>query len=83
MKKVTKKVTKKELENLKQSVDSINGLQMQIGGIEAQKHELLHALSIKQGDLYKFQEELKEKYGDVTVNISTGEIIEDELVKKD
>ena len=83
MKKVTKKVTKKELESLKESVDSINGLQMQVGGMEAQKHELLHAISMKQGDLSRFQKELKDKYGDVTVNISTGEIIEDELVKKD
>ena len=78
-----KKVTKKELEKLNEGVESINKVQKQIGGLEIQKHQLLHVMSSLQDNLSKFHDELKEKYGDVTINTATGEIIEDEPSKKD
>ena len=78
-----KKVTKKELEKLNEGIESINKVQKQIGGLEIQKHQLLHVMSSLQDNLSKFHDEMKEKYGDVTINTMTGEIIEDEPAKKD
>jgi conjugal transfer/entry exclusion protein len=78
-----KEVTKEELQKLQESVNKINGLQLQIGGVEAQKHELLHAISEATLNLVSFQKELEEQYGQVSVNISTGEIVENEFGKKD
>jgi len=56
---------------------------MQIGGVEAQKHELLHAIANANGEFQKIQKDLEEKYGKVSVNLNTGEITEDESNKKD
>ena len=39
---MSKKIEKQELESLQEKVNKINSLQVQIGGLEAQKHELLH-----------------------------------------
>ncbi len=78
-----KEVTKEELQKLQESVNKINGLQLQIGGVEAQKHELLHAISEATLNLASFQKELEEQYGQVSVNISTGEIVENESGKED
>lgn len=78
-----KEVTKEELQKLQESVNKINGLQLQIGGVEAQKHELLHAISEATLNLTSFQKELEEQYGQVSVNISTGEIVENESGKED
>ena len=80
---MSNKVEEKELESLKEKVSSVNNLQLQIGGVEAQKHELLHGISAATLELAKFQKELEEKYGQVSVNISTGEIVENEPSKED
>ena len=78
-----KKVTKKELEKLNKGVESINKVQKQIGGLEIQKHQLLHVMTSLQDNLSRFHDGMKDKYGDVTINTMTGEIIEDEPAKKD
>jgi len=70
-----KKVTKKELEKLNEGVESINKVQKQIGGLEIQKHQLLHVMSSLQDNLSNLHDEMKSKYGDVTINTITGEII--------
>lgn len=80
---MSKKVEDQELASLKEKVTLINNLQLQIGGVEAQKHELLHNISAATLELAKFQKELEDKYGQVSVNISTGEIVENESGKED
>jgi hypothetical protein len=77
------KIENEELELLKKTVSEINNLQMQIGGVEAQKHELLHAIANANGEFQKIQKDLEEKYGKVSVNLNTGEITEDESNKED
>ena len=37
-----------------------------------QKHQLQHAAAEVQNDLNKFQQKLKEKYGDIQINIQDG-----------
>ena len=76
-----KEVTKEELQKLQESVNKINNLQMQIGGLEAQKHETLHELSGATQALQSIQKELEDVYGKVSVNLQTGEITDPEEVQ--
>ena len=80
---MSKKIEKQELESLQEKVNKINSLQVQIGGLEAQQHELLHAISTANTELGVIQSELSEKYGDVSVDMKTGEIKQNEPNKKD
>ena len=77
------KLEEKELTALQDAVNKVNGLQLQIGGIEAQKHELLHSITSATQDLQKVQAGLEEKYGSVSVDIATGEIKENEPSTED
>jgi len=78
------KIEEQELKSLQDGINAINGLQMQIGGIESQKHELLHAITQASEDFRQLQKSLEDKYGQVDVDISTGEIKEkNEPSKKD
>lgn len=79
----TKKLQKEELEKLQSLVNSFNNLQVELGRFEIEKHQILHQVSITQGELQKFQDELKGKYGDVSVDINNGEIKPNESNKKD
>ncbi len=80
------KVTKEELKNLQNVLDTLNQIQLQLGILETRKHHLVtHAIS-QQGLLRKTQEDLETKYGKVDININDGSIKEkdiiDELNKK-
>lgn len=77
------KLEEQELKTLQDAINKVNSLQLQIGGIEAQKHELLHSITAATQELQKVQNELEEKYGSVSVDISTGEIKENEPSKED
>tara|TARA_R100001015_G_C4600970_1_gene155897 strand:+ start:305 stop:538 length:234 start_codon:yes stop_codon:yes gene_type:complete len=68
------KVNKNELEQIQMFVKKINNGTNQLGQIEIEKHGILHALNQVQNDLSVFQNELKEKYGDVKVNLQTGKL---------
>jgi hypothetical protein len=68
------KVTAEELALLTEKVGAMNKVQMQIGGIEAHKHELLHSIAELNNQLQTVQKELEEKYGSITIDLSTGEI---------
>lgn len=78
-----KKLEDKEFKDLQEALTKVNTIQLQIGGIEAQKHELLHSITEAVANLNKVQAELEEKYGSVSVDISTGEIKENEPSKED
>lgn len=77
------KLTKEELKDLKKSVEKVNSIQIQIGGVEIQKHELLHSVDIASKELMTVQKALQEKYGDVSVDIETGKIKQNESSKED
>jgi len=80
-----KSISTEELTGLREAVKSLNLLQSQIGGLEAQKHELLHSLASLNQGLSEIQKDLENKYGSVSVDITTGEYTEneDETSKKD
>ncbi len=69
-----KSVTEEELKVIRQFVDMLNQLQIKIGGLEFQKKSLLDQIEVTQRNLYNNNDKLKEKYGDVSVNIQDGTI---------
>ena len=78
------KITKSELEELQVNIRHVNDLQMQIGTLEMQKANMVSKAMMLQQTLATFQDTLKEKYGDVIVNIQNGNLKprEDETDKK-
>lgn len=70
------KLTPEELESLNTVIKQLNNVQSQIGGLELQKHELLHTFAQIKGNLDKMQKELQDKYGDKVIDINTGELSE-------
>lgn len=73
---VKNKITSEELEGLKAKVEAVNNAQMQIGGLEAHKHELLHTISGLANELREIQKGLEDTYGSVNIDLATGEITE-------
>jgi len=75
-----KKISEEQLQQLQQLVGTIQNLQGQIGGIEAQKHVALHQLLGTQEELQKVQVALEDEYGKININIQDGtyeEIVEE------
>ena len=66
-------IEKDELNKLRELVGNYNQLQMRLGDFEVQKASILTAIFGVKGDLEKFQDELKDKYGDIIIDIQTGE----------
>jgi len=69
-----KKISKKQLEELREFVNLINQGQTELGNIEMQKHSLLHKISDAQEDFKKFQIGLQEEYGMVSISIEDGSL---------
>jgi len=66
------KITDEELQKIQTLVKSINQLQSQIGGLEIQKSIAMQRIHAFQRDIDIFQVDLKNKYGDVSVNLQDG-----------
>lgn len=80
---MAKKIKKEELTSLQDLVKNYNQHQLKIGELEIEKHGLLHSVSVVQQNLQKLQEELREAYGDVSIDINDGKITTNELSKED
>ena len=74
MNKQVEKISEEHLKELQGHVNKINQAQLQLGGLESQKHSLLHAVVTMQTELTEFQNKLEEEYGKVSVNIQDGTI---------
>ena len=68
------KITDAELEKIQSIISNINQFNMEVGRLETAKHKVLHQASITDDALKAVQDELKEKYGTVNVNITDGTI---------
>tara|TARA_R110000803_G_scaffold115650_1_gene184164 strand:+ start:271 stop:546 length:276 start_codon:yes stop_codon:yes gene_type:complete len=77
---VSKAVSEEQLIKLQELVKNLQQYQLKIGDVEVQKHQLLHGFAEAQNGLEVFQKELKEVYGNVTIDINSGDIkeVEDE-----
>ena len=69
MNKKVEKISEEHLTELQGHVNKINQAQLQLGGLESQKHSLLHAVVNMQTELTEFQNKLEEEYGKVSINI--------------
>ena len=68
------KVTEGQLKKIQSIVDRINQTQMNIGTMEARKHQALHYLAGINDELSLMQNELNEEYGTNDINIQDGTI---------
>jgi len=69
-----RKITQEELQEINQYATAMNQLQMQIGGIELQKAELMTEMAKVRIAMQEVQNALMATYGDVTVNLTDGTI---------
>ena len=68
------KISDEELKQLQNVVSAINKLQFDIGTMEVQKHNAMHALFQGNDKLNEMQAMFNEKYGTSDVNIQSGVI---------
>ena len=68
------KVTDEQLKGIQSIVDRINNAQMNIGQLEARKHQVLHMIAGTNDELTMMQENLQKEYGTNDVNIKDGTI---------
>ena len=66
------KVTEEQLTKIQNVVDRINQTQMNIGALEARKHQALHFIASYNDDLKAVQDELEKQYGTYDINIKDG-----------
>lgn len=69
-----RKITDAELQEIQKHVTVMNELQMQIGGLELQKTDLMAEMAKVREVMQELQQALMANYGDVTVNLSNGAI---------
>lgn len=75
---MSKKLSEVELKELQEVIGKINEVQKQIGGLEMQKQELILVGIEAKKALGETQKTLEETYGQVQIDIQTGEIKENE-----
>ena len=71
-----KKITKKELESIQNLSSKYSKISSDIGSLELNKQDLLMELGKTRQDIESDKVELQEKYGDVNINLQTGEYSE-------
>ena len=73
------KITEQELEQLQDQEKKKGAILRDLGILETQKHQLLHAFAIIQDEQDKLKTLLEDKYGKVNVNLEDGsyEVIEE------
>ena len=75
---MSKKLSEVELKELQEVISKINEVQLQIGGLELQKQELILLGGQAKLALGETQKKLEETYGQVSIDIQNGEIKENE-----
>lgn len=69
-----KKLTKDELKSVNEVVGRLNQAKMALAESELQKLDIVNAINKLKQDVIVQQKALEDKYGKVSVNLSTGEI---------
>ena len=83
---MSKTIKTEELTKLQNLLTVIQTTKYQVGNFEVQKHMMLHKFDLLSQELNKYKEELREVYGDISIDHKTGEftkIKNDESNKKD
>lgn len=69
-----KKLTKEELSKVTTAVSKMNQLKISLADLDLQKMQLYKVFEQFNEELANAQKTLEEKYGDVTIDLSSGEI---------
>ena len=76
------KITEKQLKQIKEQQEALRQLVENIGGLETQKHSLLHKIAEVNQEVEKLKIKLEKEYGKVSIDLETGEIKEIENKKE-
>ena len=68
------KISEEQLKELQETVSAINKIKFDIGTVEVQKHNMLHALFNANEKIVVMQNKFTEEYGTFDVNITDGTI---------
>ncbi len=68
------KISDKHLKKMQELINNLNRSQIEIGGIELRKHELVHNMSTLRDDLTALQIEFEIQYGTFDVSVPDGTI---------
>lgn len=79
----TKKITTEQLETLVKNHKELNGILVNIGVIESQKHGLLHQLADVNKIAEEFKTELQAEYGSININLEDGSYVMVEETKQE
>ena len=72
------KITKEELEQLQAKISVLNNLQYKLGALAVDQNKVLKAFHTVREELRTMQMELKETYGNVSINVEDGSLTETE-----
>lgn len=73
-----KKITNQELQSVQEGVNKLNQVKLALADVELNRLQVLAAIQSAQQELQVQQVALEEKYGSVSINLSTGEFTESE-----
>jgi len=76
------KISKEELESLLESEKKFSAIKHDLGTLDEQKHNLLHALGQVREESNKVKKELEEKYGKINIDLKDGSYEEIKEVKE-
>tara|TARA_R100000544_G_C2206691_1_gene49679 strand:+ start:513 stop:791 length:279 start_codon:yes stop_codon:yes gene_type:complete len=77
--KEVKSISEEQLKSLQETVNKQNQIQMQIGGIEGHKAGLISQLQEVVSKLSGLQADLEKEHGPVNIDLTTGEISEQDV----
>ena len=77
------KIKNEQLNIVQNLISTANKAQIELGGMEVQKHRILHSVATIQDQITLFRDELKKEYGTDDINIDTGEIKYEDNGKSD
>lgn len=70
------KIKKEELEAIVTKQNEVSSIMNNIGILEAKKHEFLHSFAKVNGELEDIKKDLEETYGQINIDLATGEYVE-------
>ena len=68
------KISKEQLDKVQKTINNINKFQLEIGGMELRKHEMMHSIAGLKDELSLMQTEFEKEYGTSNINIQDGTI---------
>ena len=77
------KITKKELEKAQELSTSYNNSMVTLGNLELSKSDVLMKAAKERQDIEDLKQKLEKKYGQVNIDLATGEYVKNENNKED